>query len=277
MTAAEHYAACIDAVADQRARLRGTDEDAERWTAATARRFRFDPRRRLDPNLVIIAEYLRADDVFVDVGGGAGRVALPLALHCREAVVVDPAWAMQDEFDGAVAEAAITNARFVRAGWMDDHDVTGDVVFAANVTYFIREIVPFIDKMDRAASRRVMITVWSIPPAVQDAALFRIVHGEEQAPVPGHGELLPVLWSMGLLPDVRMLPNPLREGAMPRTHAEAVDWALLRLREQARPEARAIIEDRFGDLFARVGDEFRPMWRPDARELLITWPAGQRW
>ena len=42
-----------------------------------AQLFRMDPSRDLDPNLDVVASYLRADDVFIDVGGGAGRVGPP--------------------------------------------------------------------------------------------------------------------------------------------------------------------------------------------------------
>jgi hypothetical protein len=38
-------------------------------------------------------------------------------------------------------------------------------------------------------------------------ALFRLVYGAEQAPVPGYRELLPVLWELGILPDVHVLPG----------------------------------------------------------------------
>jgi len=74
------------------------------------------------------------------------------------------------------------------------------------VTYFVREIVPFVTKLASAA-RRVMITVWSVANPNQNAALFRLVYGAEQAPVPGYRELLPVLWELGILPDVHVLPG----------------------------------------------------------------------
>ncbi len=38
----------------------------------------------------VIASYVRPDDVVVDVGGGAGRVCLPLALQCKEVLNIEP-------------------------------------------------------------------------------------------------------------------------------------------------------------------------------------------
>ena len=80
---------------------------------------------------------------------------------------------------------------------MDDHGIEGEIVLTCDVTYFVRNIVPFIEKMQLAARRRVMILVWSEPPPNRGADLFRRVYGEPLAPMPGHRELLPVLWDMG--------------------------------------------------------------------------------
>jgi len=151
------------------------------------------------------------------------------------------------------------------------------------VTYFVHDIVPFIEKMAAASRRRVMITLWSVPSPNQSAPLFRLVYGEEQAPAPGHRELLPVLWEMNILPDVRVLPDtPLIPGAMqqglPQTRQDAVHWALqgrwLRLEDQSR--ARDLVETHFHELFAQRPEGFRPLWYQAARQLLITWETDKR-
>jgi hypothetical protein len=80
-----------------------------------------------------------------------------------------------------------------------------------------------------------MITVWSVANPNQNAALFRLVYREEQAPVPGYRELLPVLWELDIF-----------------------------------------IEERFSDLFAARPEGFRPLWRQEAREMLITWETYPR-
>src|SRR5216683_1267011 len=207
MTAAETYAARIDAVRVQRARLHGAPPPDDPWAGPVARRFRADPHRPLDAHLAVLASYTRPEDVFLDVGGGAGRVALPLALRCREVTTVDASPGMGVEFTAAAAEAGIPNARFVHANWLEAEGFQGDVAFTANVTYFVRDIVRFIEKLATAARRRVMITVWSVANPNQSAQLFHLVYGEEQVAAPGHRELLPVLWELGILPDVHVLPG----------------------------------------------------------------------
>ena len=284
MTAAETYAARIDAVRAQRARLHGAQPSDDPWAGPVAQRFRADPHRPLDANLAVLASYTRPEDVFLDVGGGAGRVALPLALRCREVITVDASPGMGAEFTAAAAEAGISNARFVHANWLEAAGFQGDVALTSNVTYFVREIVPFIEKLARAARRRVMITVWSVANPNQNAALFHLVYGEEPVGVPGYRELLPVLWELDILPDVHVLPGvPSVPGGnmgarLPQTPEDAVQLGLQGqwLGHQDHERARRLIEERFSELFAPSPEGFRPLWRQEAREMLVTWETDQR-
>lgn len=284
MTAAETYAARIDAVRAQRARLHGAPPPDDPWAGLVARRFRADPHRLLDANLAVLASYIRPEDVLLDVGGGAGRVALPLALRCREVTVVDASPGMGAEFTAGATAAGISNTRFVHANWLQAVGLQGDVVLTSNVTYFVREIVPFITKLASAARRRVMITVWSVANPNQNAALFRLVYGEEPVGVPGYRELLLVLWELDILPDVRVLPGiPQVPGGnmgarLPQTPEDAVQLALQGqwLGPQDHARARHLIEERFSELFAPSPEGLRPLWRQEAREMLITWQTDQR-
>ena len=98
--AAGLYAARVDAVLAQRTRFRGPQPPGDLFAGLPGDHplVKADPRRPLDPNLEIIASYIQPDDVITDVGGGAGRVSLPLDLRGRwqgardlRLEVVDPA------------------------------------------------------------------------------------------------------------------------------------------------------------------------------------------
>ena len=274
MTAATEYAAHFDAISSQRARIYRGQRPSDIWGGTIARQFRFDPRRELEPNLGVIATYVQPDDVVVDVGGGAGRVSLPLALRCREAIVVEPSPGMGDEFDASRQEAGIANARRVHSNWLDAEGISGDVVFSADVTYFVRDIVPFVEKLQAAARRRVMISLWSVSPPNSYAPLFRLVYGEDLAAVPGFRQLMGVLWEMGILPDLIMLPEPpWWEGEVLPSREEALQLALAGrwLQEEDRPRAREVFEGNFDQLFSSDPDGHRPQWRASSRELLMTW------
>lgn len=279
VNALERFAAFQDRIEEQQNRLFGPLDETDIWRGPLAGLFRFDPRRPLTPNLEAIAQYLQPGDVFVDVGGGAGRVGLPMALRCRELISVEPSPAMRAEFNASATEGGVENARLVADDWLSAPSVEGDVVFTADVIYFIRDIEPFVRKMEAAARRRVIIALWSVPPPSRDSHLFRLVYGEEQAPSAGHPELLAALWEMGILPDVQVLPEPAWwETDLPSTREQAVQMVLdsVWLEPSDRQRARSAIETEFDGLFRPTPGGYLPLWRGPRpmKELLITWQTG---
>jgi hypothetical protein len=96
--------------------------------------------------------------------------------------------------------------------------------------------------------------------------------------------LLPVLWDLGLLPEVHVLPGvPQVQGGpmaarLPQTPEDAVQLALQGqwLAPQDHTRARQLIEAHFSELFAPSPEGFRLLWRQAAREVLITWETDQR-
>ena len=274
MTSSEIYASHLDAVQAQNARIYGSSPGGDVWGGAAARQFRFDPHREPGRNLALIASYVRPDDVVVDVGGGAGRVCLPLALRCREVVNVEPSPGMRAEFESLAQEAGIANARLISSSLSESKEIRGEISFTADVTYFIPDITTFIRQLEAAASRRVMIAIWSEPPPNRRARIFQLVYGEEQAVLPGQPQLLPVLWDMGILPDVLVMPeSPWWENQRPATREEAVRMVVEDrvVKLEDRDRAKPLIESHFDELFAPSEAGFVPRWRSEMRELLITW------
>ena len=272
---AERYASLIDGVQEQKARLFGARSQGDIWSGDLARLFRLDPHRQLTANLEAVAAYVQPQDVFVEAGGGAGRVGLAMALRCRQVINVDRSPGMGSEFTASAAEAGISNAELVLEDWLEVQGIKGDVVFSADVTYFVRDIVQFVRRMESAARRRVIMTVWSVPPPHRDAAIFRLVYGEDQALAPGHADLMAALWGMGILPDVRVLPDPpWWDGDFPRTREAAVQAAVEEINPPDHPRAAGIIDSRFDELFRTGPDGYVPLWRGPMKEMLITWEPG---
>ena len=268
--AAEAYAARADAFNQQFAKL--STAPGDHW-ATRAAMFRLDPRRELEPNSAAVAALVGPGDAVVDVGGGAGRVSLPLALHCAEVINIEPSAGMRAEFEASAAEAGISNARCIDADWpAGAMGIEGDVVLVANVTYFVPDIVPFVSALVASARKRVIISVWSIPPPNDAASLFELVHRMPQAPAPGHRDLLPVLWDLGILPDVRVLPDEFRSARMrPPSVDDAVKLALNVSSGESLSGAEETIRAHFDELYASSPGGFIPQWRRRSREMLITW------
>jgi len=252
--------------------LRTCGPQPDTW-GAIASRFRADPRRELDPFLERLASFLRPNDVLVDVGGGAGRNSLPMADRCREVINVEPSAGMVSEFRASAEEARITNARAVESGWVEAEGVEGDVQLVAHVTYFVPQIEPFIEKLERACRRRVIIDVLTVPPPNQSPQFFHLVYGEDQALVPGPRELLAVLAEMGLTPDMIDVGGATVRRPLPRTREDAIinELAFGWIAPHDLDRARNLFIDHFDELWLETPTGFARRGAEDPRELMITW------
>ncbi len=273
MTSAAVYAAMVDAYHSWTARTEASSGD--RWGGQTAERFRMDPRRPLSPDLEVIASYLAPSDVLVDVGGGSGRLGLPLALRCKEVINAEPSPGMQTAFKEVAAAAGITNLRQVQASWLEAEGVAGDLCLTAHVTYFIREIEEFLRRLHRAASTRVIICINSLANPNATSPFHQLLYGEPSPQVPGHRELLPVLWDLGILPDVRVLQTraPVTAEATPEQAVErraTAEW----VRPEDRERARSLFTSHFDDLFVTTPDGVLARGSAEAKGILITWEPG---
>ena len=288
MTAAEHYAACVDAVMAQRARLRGAEPSGDLYGELEPDHplLKADPRRPLDANLRVLADLIEPSDAIVDVGGGAGRMSLPLALRCRSVTNVDPSASMGAAFLANARAAGISNVALVQGDWLAAAAPQGTIALVNHVTYLTRDIVPFIEKLERAGSRRVIVTVNAPSPPSWNRVLFQLVHGEAEEVVPGHAELMNVLWEMGRLPDLTMLsPQNVRLDVPLPSRAAALDFAVQRVANEQwahwpvaaalETRTRAALEQHFDELYAQGADGFTPRWINMGREVLITWQPGK--
>jgi hypothetical protein len=282
-SAADRYAARVDAVLAQRTRLRGPQPPGDKRAGCPADHplLNADPLRPLGANLAVIASYIEADDVIIDIGGGGGRISQPLALRCREVVNVEPSSTMAMGFRRNAAGAGITNTRIIEGEWPYADAPAGSVALVNHVTYLTRELVPFIKKLEQAGRRRVLITVNSVPGPSFQRVLYQLVHGEAEEVVPGHVELINVIWELGILPDIRVLPQP----TVPFTPAPSRDatianaiarfpgeqWGWWDLGSDLERRLRSILEARFDELFAAGTEGFIPRYVSPGREILITW------
>lgn len=247
------------------------------WSGA-ASNFKPDLKAPLNEVQKYVAMQLRDGDVLLDVGGGAGRISLPLAGRIREVVCIDPSQGMAEIFESSARGAGITSARFVLGDW-PDADCEGDIALVSHVTYFVPKIEPFLSKLNEATRRRVIVATRSVAPPNQWAVFVEIAKGERQAPVPGADHVLAVLKEMSIPADL----VDLGEGALPATMpiGKTPDEAIrlqaesgLRLgwlREDEVKRFTGSVRERFDELFALTGDGYRTRATLGVRDLIITW------
>jgi SAM-dependent methyltransferase len=274
-SAAETHDRMVGAYQAQRERLWPSED---MWSGA-ASNFKPDFNAPLNEVQKYVASHLGETDTLLDVGGGAGRMSLPLASRSQEVVCVDPSAGMAEIFEASMRDAGVKNARFVHSGWLEAGDLEGDVALVSHVTYFVPQIEPFIKKLDRATNRRVIIATRSVPPPNQLAPFIELATGEEQSPVPGAEQVLAVLKELSLSAELVDLGEAMMPATMPvgKTPEDAIKLQAeggLRLgwlRKQDVDRFSELVKSRFDELYALAGDGYRPRGALGARDLVITW------
>jgi hypothetical protein len=95
-------------------------------------------------------------------------------------------------------------------------------------------------------------------------------------------ELVNVLWELGTLPDIRVLPLHAARPIVPAPTREAAiagrvagfggdQWSFWPLGPDLEQRLCAILESRFDELFAWGPEGFIPRFITPGREILITW------
>ena len=185
--ALDEWRRIVTARDQQRDALRRPEDPApQRFWERRAQRFaRFS--RELDPDdpfLRFVQERAQTGDTLLDVGAGTGRFALPLAYQVRRVVAVDASPAMLAELTGAAEAAGINNLTAIVARWEDAEVAPAELVICAHVVYPIREIGPFVGKLDVHVRRDgfIYMRVGQVDDWVAEA--WQQVHGSTRLPHP---------------------------------------------------------------------------------------------
>ncbi len=170
-----------------------------------APRFKADPYRNDDEILNSLVELVAENTSVLDVGGGAGRFAIPLALHCKQVTVVDPSPSMLAQLDDSVSEVEGICVKGVYSEWETAEVEAADIALCAHVVYGVADIQPFIQKLQGNANQKVVIVLFVDSPQAGLAPLWEPVYGEKRVNLPALPELMNVLWEMEIYPNVRMM------------------------------------------------------------------------
>jgi SAM-dependent methyltransferase len=212
MSAIEVWKRSVAANQAQSQKIRAAQGIAEvdRWEVVSPL-FKANPHRPDDIEVNRLVREVTPAMTVLDVGGGAGRFALPLALHCRHVTVVEPSPSMGESLRQLAAAAQIDNVSLVAKRWEEAEVEPADVILSAHVIYMIEDIRAFVAKMVAHARQKVLMLMFMRLPLARYAPFWRWVHGEDKQELLGAGEFLQVLWEMDIYPDLEMFePRPSR-------------------------------------------------------------------
>lgn len=258
----------IEAHNAQTMRARAGREVPDLW-AGIADNFRDDARRTGDPIVTYVVPWLGPDSTVLDVGGGAGRYALPFALHSRHVTNVEPSPAMADAFNDSAKQAGIENVSVVAESWEEAKVEPHDVAFCANVVYGVADIEPFVRKLNASAKEIAAIVVYMDAPLAMMSALWQAVHQERRIDLPALPELLPVLWEMDIFPNVQMFPPLARPGAPNMEMATAVARHFLYIEAGSEKDER--LKEVAEEMAVRAADGTYSLRAAQTRPQGIVW------
>ena len=218
--AAEDWADRVRANREQVDRLREAPDGTDFYRDVSAI-FRADPRRSDDPVLEELLAEAMPSETWLDIGAGAGRYALPLALRVSGVIAIDPSPAMLAGLGDGIRELGVSNIRVVEGRWPADAfrlahagQVRGrepaavaDVALIAHVGYDVEPIAPFLDAMEAAARDRCVALLMDRSPASVAEPFWPPVHGEPRASLPALSEFVELLEARGATPSVALVPG----------------------------------------------------------------------
>ena len=228
-----------------------------------------DPFRTDDPVLNALYAALPADATVLDVGGGAGRYALPLATRAKHVTVVEPSADSVEMLRARAAEAGIGNIAVINESWEDAEAPTADIVLCSLVLHHVPDAAPFVAKLQAHAAGRVAVVEMMETPGAMEIPFYRRVHGAAPTPLPGLPDVLRLLWALDIYPDVAMLSTDI--GILDTDRAAAIHQLRRRLAVEEGSEKDALLLSAADDLLEETPDGFTVRGVAARRQAIVTW------
>ncbi len=263
--AVERWRVLVRLRRDQFERLRTERPDPDAYWARRAGNFFEAVRRRQDPGPFVrevVAACQEAEShgprqaagaelspaTVLDVGGGFGAVAVPVAERGHPVTVVEPHPAMLELLVRWATEAGVRGRlRVIAAGWPEAASSVAphDVVVCSHVLYPIEDVVPFVRALVAATRHACLITLRMAGIEQTPDQLFRELHGEDRVPQPGFGDLCGVLAAAGIPFEVTTFETEASWSYADLDEAEALlsEGLLVADRADARARVRAWAAD----------------------------------
>lgn len=197
-----------------------------------------------DPFYLRLRNIVTPQTSILDVGAGTGRLTLALAPQAKHIIAVEPNAAMLGYLRQDASERGLSNISYLQATWQDaPNDLQADIVICSHVLYPIRDIVPFLAKLQVAALHGCYLYMFATHLDALLNDLWRHFHGDERQLPPAYIHVLDVLYEMGIYANVEIvkLSSSLRYHTLDVAVNELLERLILPGDEQTRDELRGLL------------------------------------
>src|SRR5947209_871775 len=199
-----------------------------------------------DPFYLRLSDKVSSRTSVLDVGAGTGRFSLALAPQVDRIISVEPSAAMMDFLRQDAADKDLRNISYVQTTWQEAPDyLQADIVICSHVIYPIRDIDPFLLKLQGATLQGCYIYVRATHIDALTAGFWQHFHHDERCLPPSYIHVLDVLYEIGIFANVEIvsLPPSLRYPSLDVAVSEMTEQLILPEDEKTRVELRALLDE----------------------------------
>lgn len=209
----------------------------------------------------------------LDVGCGAGTLAVPLAKRIASVTALDFSSVMLDLLRHSCREEGITNVSTIHGSWEDDWERLGvgtyDAVIASR-SMVARDLRDAVNKLNRAALKRVYVSSL-VGDGPHDRRVYEAV-GRELLSGPDYIYLFNLLYQMGIFATVDFIVS--REWKVFKNLEDAVDGAIWMLKDITVEELERLRNYLAAELVPHL-DGWRFPAPKVVRWAFISWEKGE--
>src|SRR5579859_931874 len=197
-----------------------------------------------DPFFDRLCSVITPQTSVLDVGAGSGRFALALAPLAKQVIAVEPNAAMLDYLRQDARTLNLPNISYISTTWQEaPADMQADILVCSHVLYPIRDIKPFLAKLQASTRQSCYIYLRAIHFDELTNHLWRHFHGDDRIPSPAYIHALDVLYEMGIYAHVEVvrLPQSLRYSSLESAAEELLEQLILPDDKQTLAELRTLL------------------------------------